>query len=96
MKPKSFSAGEYVIRKGEPANEIFVIVSGTARNWSEDGDTLNTLEALYPGQQFALSSVLSGGEYRDTVSALTYLEVLSVQPKTITSCPRSIHSSPET
>ena len=75
--PLTFVAGQTVITADEPADRIFLVVTGKARLWSTDIDSPQTLLTLGPGDQFGETSVTGNAVYHDTVTALTYLEVLS-------------------
>lgn len=69
------SAGTAVVRAGEPGNEFFLILEGTARVgvWGRKG-----FRRLGPGAFFGEMSLLDGGPRSATVAAETSLRLLVV------------------
>jgi CRP-like cAMP-binding protein len=72
VTPRSVDAGTAVVREGEPGDDFFVIVSGSAVP-TVDGDPVGE---LVPGSFFGEMALLDGGERVATVTATTPMELL--------------------
>ncbi|MFI5209311.1 MAG: cyclic nucleotide-binding domain-containing protein, partial [Gemmatimonadales bacterium] len=75
--PASFTFGQEIVREGEPADALYVLVSGRARvlKKGEGGDELS-LGALRPGDTFGEAGLLERAVHPATVRASSDIEVL--------------------
>jgi ABC-type bacteriocin/lantibiotic exporter with double-glycine peptidase domain/CRP-like cAMP-binding protein len=75
--PVSYGFGETIVREGEPAGSLFVIVSGSARaaKATPDGHEV-PLSVLRPGDVFGELALLRGGARTATVRASGVVEAL--------------------
>lgn len=75
---RQYSAGEPIIKIGEPGDEIFFIVSGRVRVFAGTSDDAaeRTLALLGPGQHFGEAAVITGGRRTASVTALTFVDCL--------------------
>jgi CRP-like cAMP-binding protein len=72
VTPRSIEAGTAVVREGEPGDDFFVIVSGSATP-TVDGDQVGELTS---GSFFGEMALLDGGERLATVTATTPMALL--------------------
>jgi len=72
VKPRSVDADTAIIREGEPGDDFFVIVSGSATPTVE-GDQVGELTV---GSFFGEMALLDGGERLATVTSTTPMELL--------------------
>ncbi len=72
MKKQQYQAGEIVIRKGDPGQDLFIIVSGRVEIFTE-GDV--RVAILGKGEVFGEMSLLSGEPVVATVRAIEPLQV---------------------
>ena len=79
----SFQAGETISAAGEEAHHVYLVVAGRARIWADDSHG-RTLMTVGPGEQIGASSVLAGHPYQQTVTALSYVETLSLTKDNLT------------
>lgn len=80
FQPRSFDAGSTIIQAGDKGDELFLITAGKVRVWSGDGPAVaeRTLSMMGPGDHFGESSVISGGPRTATVTAVTYVETMTL------------------
>jgi CRP-like cAMP-binding protein len=72
VTPRSVEADTAIVREGEPGDDFFVIVSGSATP-TVDGDPVGELT---PGSFFGEMALLDGAERLATVTSTTPMELL--------------------
>jgi len=89
---KSYRARQTVIRKGEQAEQIFVVVSGRLKALTHGaGGKQATLSIMGPGEVFGEVAVLDGQPRSATVTALERCELLLIDKRALY---RFIESTP--
>ena len=78
---RSFQAGEAIVTKGEQGDDLYLLVAGKVRVWTDDGpaSAQRTLSVMGAGEHFGEASMISGGPRSATVTALTYVETLELK-----------------
>jgi ABC-type bacteriocin/lantibiotic exporter with double-glycine peptidase domain len=80
LVPKAVSAGELVIRQGEPAGPMYVIRHGRLRAYVDADGTREPRTDLRPGDFFGEVSLLRGTDRAATVKAVTDCELWALEP----------------
>jgi len=75
---QEFLPGEQVVRQGEPGEELFIMLDGTAEVRVHQAGRSSTVASLQRGQFFGEMSLLTGEPRSATVVAITPLRVLSI------------------
>ncbi|MGH7229564.1 MAG: cyclic nucleotide-binding domain-containing protein [Nitrospiraceae bacterium] len=75
---QEFLPGEQVVRQGEPGEELFIMLDGTAEVCVHQAGRSSTVASLQRGQFFGEMSLLTGEPRSATVVATTPLRVLSI------------------
>jgi CRP-like cAMP-binding protein len=75
--------GERVVRQGEPGQELYVILNGTADVAVRHDGLVTTIATMDAGQFFGEISFLTGAPRSSTVTATTPLGVLSIGRESI-------------
>ena len=78
---KKFRAGEMVVRTGDPAEEMYVILDGDAEVWAGEGRGRRVLTALKRGDVFGEMGFVRRSERTADVVAKTDVEVLAVDQR---------------
>lgn len=80
MQRRHFTAGEWVVRQGEPAEEFFVIEEGEAEVLAEGpGGEARKIATLGKGEYFGEISLIQKGGRIASVKALTDLDCLELK-----------------
>lgn len=77
-RARRFQRGEAIVRQGEAADLLYVVVSGEVEVHSEERGTQTLLARLGPGQHFGELGLLWGTRRLATVRATTPVELLSL------------------
>ena len=82
--PASYSFGQEIVREGEPADALYVLVSGRARvlKRAESGDEIS-LGAVRTGETFGESDLLQPGRRAVTVRASSDVEALRLDQSVV-------------
>ena len=80
LVPKAVSAGELVIRQGDPAGPMYVIRQGRLRAHPEGDGTREQPTELHPGDFFGEVSLLRGTARAVSVEAVTGCELWALEP----------------
>ncbi len=84
VRPRKVSAGEVVVREGEPGDTLYLIVQGTLRVSTKGlGGEEVALAALGAGDFFGEVALLTGRARTATVSALTEADLLVLDRSTV-------------
>ena len=77
LEPESFSLGEVIVREGEPADAMYVVVAGLARmlKRADNGDEV-PLDTLHAGDSFGFVELIEDTPRTTTVRASGPLETL--------------------
>ena len=75
---QEFLPGEQVVRQGEPGEELFIMLDGTAEVRVHQARRSSTVASLQRGQFFGEMSLLTGEPRSATVVATTPLRVVSI------------------
>jgi CRP-like cAMP-binding protein len=78
---KKFRAGEMVVRTGDPAEEMYVILDGDAEVWAGEGRGRRFLAELKRGDVFGEMGFVRRSERTADVVAKTDVEVLAVNQR---------------
>lgn len=73
-----YSAGEPIIRQGEPADRLYIVARGEVEVLQEEAGRLVSLARLGPGQHFGELGLLWGSRRLATVHAATDAELLGL------------------
>ncbi|MEM8670967.1 MAG: cyclic nucleotide-binding and patatin-like phospholipase domain-containing protein [Planctomycetota bacterium] len=76
-EPRHYESGHEIIRAGDEPTEIQFVISGKTRVWTTGTDS-RTMMLLGPGEHFGAVSVLDRSPHRQTITALTAVDTLSV------------------
>ena|SRR5262245_47666348 len=68
-----FSAGEVIVRQGDPGNAVYALTDGVAEVWLEDPQRPVLLRTMRSGQLFGETAVLYHGPRSATIKAKTEL-----------------------
>ena len=79
----NFSAGERIITQGDEADKAYMILSGKARVYLEDGTRVVELAELGEDEIFGESAILSGQPYGANVEALEDTELYVITPESL-------------
>ena len=84
---KYVPAKEVIVYKGDPAGQLFVIISGKVKVSapSEDGKEV-IFGILGPGELFGEMGILDGGEHQATVTALVSTELAVLDRQDVRRC----------
>jgi ATP-binding cassette subfamily B protein len=77
LREERFEFGDIIVKQGDPAEALYLLISGRARvvKETEDGGEL-ALASLRPGDQFGEQALLGPGTRNATVRCSTAVEVL--------------------
>jgi CRP/FNR family cyclic AMP-dependent transcriptional regulator len=78
LKIKSFSAGEFIVKKGDPGENLFIITSGKVEVLDDDQISIALLER---GDVFGEMSLLSGDPVVASVKVVEDSKVLSIDSR---------------
>jgi CRP/FNR family transcriptional regulator, cyclic AMP receptor protein len=74
-----FSAGDVIVRQGDPGDSVYVLTDGTAEVWREDASQRPALlRTMRSGQLFGETAVLYRGPRSATIKAKTDLLTLKL------------------
>ena len=79
------SAGEAIIKVGDPAGSAFFVMSGNAVAGVAEGDDYRSLSTMGPGDFFGEIGAITGGNRTANVVATDDLEVMEVTSETLKS-----------
>jgi CRP-like cAMP-binding protein len=82
--PLRFSAGQEIIRQGEPGTRFYMISSGKVEVVRRTGANEQMLATLGPGQYFGEIALMQASERTATVRAVEDTAVLSIARKDFT------------
>jgi len=82
------AASQVVIRQGEPADDLYVVLDGTLAVTDEDGGG-RRLRTLTPGDAFGEIGVVTGGTRTATVTATSTTELLRIPGEVFMECVQS-------
>ena len=74
MTTAPFLKGSTITRQGRVAHWLYLIVSGEAEVWAEDGGVRKFVASLHPGSVFGEMGMMTGEPRRATVTAKTDVE----------------------
>lgn len=78
-RSRSYEAKQTVVRQGDPADQLFVIVRGHLKAVTSDPEGRDTaLSIMGPGEVCGEVSLLDGGDRSATMAALDACELLSI------------------
>ncbi len=75
LRLKKFSEGEFVIKKGEPGKDLFIVLTGTVEVLDEFGNLITKLES---GEIFGEMSLISGEAVGANIKTLSPVSVLYI------------------
>ncbi|MES1257556.1 MAG: cyclic nucleotide-binding domain-containing protein, partial [Acidobacteriota bacterium] len=82
--PLRFSAGQDIIRQGEPGSRFYIVNSGKVEVIRRTGTSEQVLATLGPGKYFGEVALLQGSDRTATVRAVEDTTVLSIARKDFT------------
>jgi len=80
LVPKAVSAGELIIRQGDPTGPMYIVRHGRLRARSDDDGTHEPRTDLGPGDAFGEVSLLRGTARIASVEAITDCELWALEP----------------
>ncbi len=80
---QQFLPGEQVVRQGEPGEELFIILDGTAEVRVRQDGLSSTVASLQGGQFFGEMSLLTGEPRAATVLAMSPLTVVAISKQAL-------------
>jgi CRP-like cAMP-binding protein len=82
MVERRFDAGAYIFMEGEPANRLYLVVSGRVKMIKHSPDGQETILSMFnAGQIIGEVGVLAGGAYPATAQAMVPTRTLSLARK---------------
>ena len=78
---KEFKAGERIITKGDEADEAYMIISGKARVFLEEGSKTLELATLEENEIFGETAIFSDSTYGAHVEALEDTKLFVITPE---------------
>lgn len=85
LERRSLASGELLVREGEEAQQLFIVVEGRLEVTTEDDlDRRQVVGEMGPGEVVGDVSFLSGGPRSATVGAMTPVELLSLSAEAFT------------
>ena len=88
--PLRFSAGQVIVRQGEPGSRFYIVNAGRVEVVRRDGGQERVLRTLGPGEYFGEIALLQASERTATVRAVEDTRVLSIARHAFTAVVRDL------
>jgi ATP-binding cassette subfamily B protein len=83
VESRTFSAGEVIVRQGDPPGPMFLIEDGSVRVFREDDGRRAYVGSLGAGDHFGEVAALAGVARSATVEATTPIRAVTLAPETV-------------
>lgn len=80
---QTYSPGERIIKKGDPAERAYLILSGKVRVYMRNNDKVVDLAVLETGEIFGETAIFEAGEYGANVDALEEATLRIITPASL-------------